>query len=354
MNQIEIFNKAFPNAKSHAFSQPLVLETIEPMDFRDYRLYYCKAACFHVQRKSKAKAVENIEKALGIIGDIMAEVELPQPTICKLYQLAAEIYADAGDIQSSENYYKKFYYESYKSVCNFDYLESANVYTFRSLSKHALLDLINGEITVSHPSTMNDPFDSAAEFLSRPNNLKRICNRQDHVKTQSSMFRYFRIRSFVSGEPCLNMVNSTLMWSHYADYHKGICIGYSLSGRFTNCFEKSSDDYKFSLVLPVQYSDESRDIHKTLDTVNSFTQKRNCWEYENEIRLVTFNTSNDKPHVGLPLDEDSFVKEIIFGYACPEKEIDTIKKLLEGDKRITFSKMITEDHDFTRLIKKPL
>lgn len=87
---------------------------------------------------------------------------------------------------------------------------------------------------------------------------------------------------------CFSETNDNiLMWSHYAQFHEGICIEYDFS----------NIDYRSRLLLtlsPVKYSNELFDMNKypkrsPIDRIQLATlSKYDCWKYENEWRLISF------------------------------------------------------------------
>ena len=277
------------------------------------------------------------------------------------FQLAAQIYANIEDLFFAKKYYEKFYYYSYKSDKNIFCKGWLSLYSFRRFNEYTLKDLIKNEITVVHPSQMNDPFDSLATFFAKSEYLDKRCKDNKNIGIQIEMSKHFRIRAFSTGEcnsymPNDSVLREILMWSHYADSHKGLCIRYELSPKFNyNFLEKTDEFYNFKFIQDVKYTDEPinfKDLR--LNTQNSFTQKNKCWKYENEVRLITFDSSTDEPYVGIPLDEESCIKEIIFGYCCPKETIDTVKALMSNKIDVKFSKMQVGETNIYQLVKVDL
>jgi len=279
----------------------------------------------------------------------------------RYFQLAARIHANIGDIVFANKYYEKFYYYSYKSDKNIFCKGWLSLYSFRRFNEYSLKDLINNEITVVHPSQMNDPFDSLSTFFAKSEYLDKKCMDNKHIGIQIEMSKHFRIRSFSTGVynsymPNDSVLEETLMWSHYADSHKGFCIRYELSPYFSYYFGNKTDCYyNFRIIQDVKYSNKPINIKDfRLNTQNSFTQKKKCWKYENEVRLITFDSSTDKPFVGIPIDKESCIKEIIFGYCCPKETIDTVKALMTNKTDVKFSKMEVSETNVYQLIKVDL
>jgi hypothetical protein len=121
------------------------------------------------------------------------------------------------------------------------------------------------------------------------------------------------------GVVCYSEVNSNiLMWSHYADSHKGICLEYDSTERPI----KKWKNYKY---YPVNY-----DHNRCIDILdcgfeNSFfkliTTKSPDWEYEKEYRLITIRgTGYQKSQMGS-------LKGVILGSRIKENKNELLNKL---------------------------
>jgi Protein of unknown function (DUF2971) len=121
---------------------------------------------------------------------------------------------------------------------------------------------------------------------------------------------------------------SSLMWSHYADHHRGICVEYDTRG--TTHPEMGPIDYhsqrqiKASEIVKwkIQKSSEAeRNIY------NAFFFAKSCeWGYEMEWRDVSSKN-------GLNMAEFE-ITAVYFGWRCPEAVRTTIVKLLARERRI--------------------
>lgn len=86
-------------------------------------------------------------------------------------------------------------------------------------------------------------------------------------------------------------VDSSLMWAHYADHHKGFCVEYDVASL-------TPDDYRARFLYPVLYSDRVFDATEHIaagvdsSTFNNLRfslaglVKASDWSYEREWRLV--------------------------------------------------------------------
>lgn len=116
---------------------------------------------------------------------------------------------------------------------------------------------------------------------------------------------------------------SILMWAHYANSHKGICIGYS--------YEKLLEYYGLNL-YPVTYSDrfERTDTFDGVENyehfLRSFLTKATPWAYEKEWRLIArYNHSGEYLRgelIGAPVPE-----RIYMGVSIPEETEKRLKEL---------------------------
>lgn len=277
-----------------------------------------------------------------------------------LYQMAGEVYAINGKyIEALKNYQKYQYYAEQVKNDFLDEKENVVLYSFRRFNEYTLTDLINNQITVCHPSKMNDPFDSIANMWSSEYNLKKICKFQDcdkYIPIFSESFKYFRIRSFIANgktyETDDDILSKILMWSFYADEHRGFCIKYRLAKHF---IKKPYDgSYCHLRILPVEYIDEYDLSNKTyIDTNDSFGYKSKVWKNEDEVRLISYNTTTESPFFGEKLDRNSKIEEIIFGIKCPQATKEIICNLIENyNCNIKLSEMVQDGHNVYCLRKQ--
>lgn len=119
--------------------------------------------------------------------------------------------------------------------------------------------------------------------------------------------------------------NCPLMWSHYGDQHKGVCIGYSIPARATGDLHKISYGgsrlIAASAVAAMLDGDEVA-RRKVDDAV--LTKKAIDWRYEREWRLIGPRGAQDSP---LEL------QEVVFGMRCSPAVKFAIVRALEGRRR---------------------
>lgn len=198
--------------------------------------------------------------------------------------------------------------------------------------------LINKELWFAQPSSLNDPFECQMllpEFL---DSIWRHYPISSEEKREIESYLTAQIEQM--GICSLSQTRKNqLMWSHYADEHKGFCIGFdgtklkSRSNQFHSCLVEYSSDLPYKGVIeriklcsntqakvPEEYQNSPRSI--AADILSSISGiKYTNWKYEKEVRLV-------KPSYGALKFCPSAVVSIAFGLRMAERDKATLKKLL--------------------------
>ena len=326
-----------------------------PLKCDDFRLHYL-VSHYHRDNNNLKEALIELEKCIDSLENnitengkinretsrLLRKVEnaIPQR---KVWYYAGETFAMARESDKSLDALKKWQIESKLESVYEEYL-----YSFRKFNEHSLSDLINQEITVSHPSEFNDPFDTLVqqwlECISKR-------NKKPHIKPYTDSFDYYRIRSFSRDTPSNKAYRNIQMWSLYAQDHKGFCIKYKFWPDFT-----SNDNHEQYLTFrPAQYILKSKKEDVTNSTINldkAFCAKQANWRYENEIRLIAY-LPNEKPNkhfCQIPLGMFCSIDSIYFGINCPEKNISTIQEICRKfENRVKFYKMGSDPHNVYKL-----
>ncbi len=220
-------------------------------------------------------------------------------------------------------------------------LENREVYTFTKVDTYSLRDLKEKTISVGNPRGMNDPFESPFFDIQdkRHESLKEMFKQacQGNVKNYdrmvkgldniSSLNNYYRIRCFVEDNPKekINPINRFNMWAAYAGNGTGICVKYSLSSKF----QDYNDGKDIRYLHAVSYVDSFEiNLNKLATLEEGFYTKNRCWESENEVRLLSFNTQSEEDYIQLPLDSDSRVTDVYFGMNCSEENKEKVIEAL--------------------------
>ncbi len=117
-----------------------------------------------------------------------------------------------------------------------------------------------------------------------------------------------------------------VLWSHYGDKHRGICLGLEI------CEEDRAKAY------PAQYTKNRRLIdfelspHNTPNELNGLVRgmlltKYKDWAYENEVRM--FEPVDDSEKFSFKtLDNKLQLKEVILGARCSDETKEQIENLV--------------------------
>src|SRR5260221_9285735 len=125
------------------------------------------------------------------------------------------------------------------------------------------------------------------------------------IRERSGVFSF-------AGDP-----RSTLMWSHYADDHHGVCLQFERMKDLLTLGHAVRTNYREDLPAVNWIVGFHRDVEQLL------LAKHPCWEYEQERRI----TSIDNRNRDLQFRPDALTG-IIFGCPTQKPQMDFIDKLL--------------------------
>ena len=136
---------------------------------------------------------------------------------------------------------------------------------------------------------------------------------------QSELRRYYEC-----GVCCLSTTYaSPLLWSHYGDQHRGLCIGYGLN-RIPRPEPRrvvyGGDRSVRTSVLAKALVHENSEAKAELDR-DVLLRKARGWAYEKEWRLIGVQGNQDSPLL---------LKEVTFGLRCPMSVVHALTRALAG------------------------
>lgn len=230
--------------------------------------------------------------------------------------------------------------------------------------------LEHSRIRFTQPAVLNDPFETFPCFLEYGPWLLNHANQlaikkfgmeaaKESFSQRQSIFvqklldlpkmlsRYFAILSLSK------IRDNLLMWSHYADSHKGFVIGFDSSSNFfkpgyriTRDGLKEVSYSKDRYVIPKNAFVDIDDISLQNANAQIFFTKDTCWEYEKEMRVIALPYAADVVLTGsneydirlynFPVD---CVKEVIFGF-----------KMIDSDQRHLFN-LINSKYPYAKIGK---
>ncbi len=212
------------------------------------------------------------------------------------------------------------------------------LYKYRKVDENTLSIFINDEVYFSSVESFNDPFDGQlnlfdglrafvenSEELEPPDDYsktKKICDDANKELANTGMFSLSTIN------------NQIIMWSHYSDHHKGICIGFSREGLIEEFgsarhpthydvfyddakpFVRALEQYKASGLQPFDFLEA--DVFRIL-----VEYKHENWKYEHEVRFL-------RSLVGSVKINPNNIKAVIYGIRTQKKHKKLISNLLHS------------------------
>lgn len=239
--------------------------------------------------------------------------------------------------------FKKYIY--YLIIVSSHTAYSPTAFAFRKCTNFLYQSLVNEQLNLSSPTTFNDPFDCPIrELLNNGDDISKLQLQayKDCLKIACFMSNvklpYSKDYNNFFSEPVYNEKKhkkdkkeflNTLMWAHYADSHKGICIKY----RFPNSMSKLGGDGNgiVAYFKDVKYSSEEMGKYSKKDSINledAFFLKGKDWKYENELRFLHYDLNNQDTYgtINIP----NCIEAIYFGLKCSYKDSETIQNIMNS------------------------
>ena len=236
------------------------------------------------------------------------------------------------------------------------------VYKYRPINNFTLYIFQNSKLFFSNPKSFNDPFDCqiVTSTDNTPEEIEIFLN-QNAPAFSTEMKKSLAVGWFNRPADWNSMINETingiinnsaiccfagandnvLMWSHYTDSHKGICLKFDILNDLG--FFETPIIVKYDKEYPVynHLSNPSKIFECLIQT------KAECWNYEKELRVI-------KPHGpdGLYEFSKEALSEICFGVNTSEKDIQDIHNLVQANnfKNTKFKKAEISKSSFKILI----
>lgn len=191
------------------------------------------------------------------------------------------------------------------------------LYYFTS-AVHALSNIFERRIKISDVLSLNDPFEFAA------------INVQD-VELRRAMQRTKATLAESSGIICFSRSwQHPMMWSHYADRHRGICLAFEVADKW--CCPVTYERERIRL------SREDIIANRVSETMarRLVSAKAHFWSYEDEVRVFCSTQERDSEGRSFRrFDDDLILKEVIIGPQCPTTRADLADVLGELGQQVT-------------------
>ncbi|MGE6213317.1 DUF2971 domain-containing protein [Comamonas aquatica] len=241
------------------------------------------------------------------------------------------------------------------------------VYKYRNCAQRTWELLLNRKLFFATPAQLNDPLDSSIDIHAEYERAKELVHESDNHPDRRKSFLIFLLNSHrfkdpASGEPMgLNKAlqhfiqslgilslsrnpTDALLWSHYAEGHSGICLGFDPDLLELDTFIKGDVEYAarppyVDLFLKMteelgefvrpweqhKYPDEQGDKFYTAQLSRlmraNLLVKSEKWKYEEEYRMIT-----SRP--GHRAFSPKALREVILGTRTHELDRETLANIL--------------------------
>ncbi len=239
------------------------------------------------------------------------------------------------------------------------------LFRFRNIDKNLIDSLVKSTLYFAHPKQLNDPFDCRVDIRAAAESalLKLSGSKKENLSKIAGLDGYFdKIQKDVANAGVCSfsvvldnsqesVLESSLLWSHYANNHRGLCLTYDFPEPFIN--DRSNEitgipdvEYGDSLLtywfvdnVP-GYNNLNHEAFTTEIIKKALTIKSSCWEYEREVRII-------RRKRGTLEISKKYLTQICFGLDTSESDIDLIRKLVDDSGyRVGYCKMVKGKGDF--------
>lgn len=241
---------------------------------------------------------------------------------------------------------------NYKTINLYRFVKLKTLYpNTEQETKPIIEDIKKNALTFGNPNSFNDPMDPI---------LKEWLNLKEKTKQEKVYKKLFKQLKKTLGNLricCLSQSekNNTqpflnpLMWAHYADSHRGICIQYEIT---KESLAIHNNDNQILRMVDVRYRNKkAMSDYITID--NALLAKGECWEYEHEKRLIYFkkNTIDQAKNYDDYIQLEGFnIKAIYLGYRISESDKRDVIEAVKG-KKINLYNIEFDNNDITTLVK---
>ncbi len=166
-------------------------------------------------------------------------------------------------------------------------------------AKHALSNLENRRLKIAEYGDMNDPFECLSAELSDKRLRRAFEALRRHFETRHGVLCFSR------------SYRNPVLWSHYADKHKGVCLGFDVNQELLTPISYDAQCLPTAMesLLKGRDADRLAIVHRIMAT------KYEDWRYEDEVRAFCKIEDRD-PATSLcffTFTSDIQLKEVLLG-----------------------------------------
>jgi hypothetical protein len=202
------------------------------------------------------------------------------------------------------------------------------IYKYQPITTLSLGNLAQRKLWAPSPTIFNDPFECRLQRAESPRGLDVLRSQNHHLDSLSDgklveqAIAQYEAEFSKWGLVCFAQhPNNILMWPHYADQHRGMCLGFENKKPLSDCG-----------VYPVDYRRGYPEL--TFDEVwhreglaRVLFTKHEGWAYECELRWIKTEGSQLTDYPGK-------LCRVIFGARTPLEASNLVQALVDQDPEI--------------------
>lgn len=215
------------------------------------------------------------------------------------------------------------------------------LFKYRECNDYSFKIFDEREIWFPTPESLNDPFDCQLDFedslryaLAKISTSK-LDKVDELIKVTSSYAKEIGVLSLSRTR------RNILMWSHYAQEHKGFCIGFKEDNFLSSLKSCEKHDVTYQADLPFEellcaldaYDDPEMEQENQITSEkvkDAFLKalvatKFSNWKYEYETRMVSYNS-------GVHNFSPDCISQVILGFKISEEHKDRLLSILSLDE----------------------
>lgn len=228
-------------------------------------------------------------------------------------------------------------------------------FKYRAIDKRLLEQLVNSAMYFPHRAQLNDPFDCNIDIVRAIDHaiIRGTCEVTGLLKKlrqDEEVINQFMRNVGEMGIGSFSLTrNETLLWSHYADDHRGVTLRYDFPLKYLD------DGDSFLGVSPVSYEPNAvsdwliENVHLNFEDHEAFIigllkkvlmSKAPAWSYEQEARLVRLEA-------GLFAFPRSTLTHVIFGLQTSTQDEALVRAIVDKYyDMVKFGKAVRTGDDF--------
>lgn len=225
------------------------------------------------------------------------------------------------------------------------------LYKYQAINEYTLDNLKNNQIYFNNAGSFNDPYEGNFNFKIENDGAKekliklvtkindteyqeKIASKgSSEIENAIKFIEQEYVNDFLKGNiriSCFSSINdSVLMWAHYSNNHKGICVEYNFKSEgFNDVHEVKYIPDVYTLLL----SDDDLKNPESLQKrgYELIVNKYNIWSYEHEYRIFSDSVTENYC--------DNEISAIYFGIETSLDDVFKIMRLLKANDHIKYYK----------------